>query len=70
MTQIELAKKLKITGSSLNEILMGKRGITKKRAFEFESICKSLGYNFTAQDWMFEPRKIRTHLFNLRGLQK
>jgi plasmid maintenance system antidote protein VapI len=70
MNQYELAKKLNTTGPNLNQILLGKRGITKKRALEFEKICKELGYNFTAQDWIFEPNKIRTQLFILKGTQK
>lgn len=71
ITQSKLSKELNTTQANLSLILNGKRGISKKRAIEFESICKRLGYNFTAQDWIFEPAKIKKqlkeHRIHVRG---
>lgn len=64
--QKTLADKFNTTQANLSLILNGKRGISKKKAMQFESICKELGYNFTAQDWIFEPNKIKQKLRELR----
>ena len=66
ITQSKLSELLKTTNANLSQILSGKRGISKKQAMKYESLCKELGFNFTAQDWIFEPNKIKAKLKELK----
>ncbi len=58
----------KVTGIStilLCDYLAGRRNMSKQRAIILAEASKRLGYNFTAADWMFHPKKIKTTLINI-----
>ena len=38
----------------------------RKRCLVLADASKKLGYNFSAADWMFNPKKIRTELINIK----
>ncbi len=50
--------------SHLSGYLSGSRPMSKTRALFLEQASLTLGYTFTAIDWMFNPKKIKATLIN------
>ena len=58
----KLSKESGILNHNLSSYLAGKRTMSKKRAIMMEKVSKNLGYNFSAEDWVFRPEKIKKYL--------
>ena len=50
--------------SHVSGYLSGKRTMSKARSLLIEKASKKLGYDFKAEDWMFNPEKIKQVLID------
>lgn len=57
-------KETGIAVSHISAYLSGDRPMSKKRSLVLGVASKSLGYDFAAADWMFNPKKIKQALIN------
>ena len=59
---INFADKTGILTNNISSYLSGNRPMSKKRAITLEKASKDLGFEFTAEDWLFRPKKIKNEL--------